>query len=135
LPPTPHESSCADVEAATSLHDSATPVAAPDSAAASMSGPASLDLKIPKEFFSQSDPPQTPAQEALRDPRSNRLVLTLQEKMDLAFGSVECIAWQRQPDGSIYRGPGHDRRVPGLAANPFTRHAPGQDDHVQECVK
>ena len=131
----------ADVEVPLSIHDSTTPAAALASAAAapgsaaSMPGPARLDLTIPKAFFTQKEPAPTPAQEAMRDPRSNRLVLTRQEKMDLAFGSVECIAWQRQPDGSIYRGPGHYQRVPGLSANPFTSHKPGQDDHVQECVK
>jgi hypothetical protein len=131
----------ADVEPPLSIHDSATPVATAEAAAsapgaaASAPGPAKLDLTIPRTFFTQKEPPPTPAQEAMRDPRSNRLVLTRQEKMDLAFGGVECIAWQREPDGSIYRGPGHYRRVPGLSANPFTSHAPGKDDHVQECVK
>ena len=106
------------------------PAAGPASAA----GPARLDLAIPKDFYAHP-PPLTPAQEAMRDPRSNHLELTRQEKMDIAFGSVECIAWQREPDGSIYRGPGHWRRIQGISTNPFTAHKPGTEDRPQECVK
>ena len=95
---------------------------------------ATLDLAIPKAFYSHP-PPLTPAQEAMLDPRSNRLVLTVQEKMDVAFGVVECIAWQREPDGSIYRGPGHYQRIRGIGTNPFTAHKPGAEDRPLECVK
>jgi hypothetical protein len=95
---------------------------------------APLNLTIPKDFFAHP-PPLTPAQEAMRDPRSNRLVLTKQEQMDVDFGVVECIAWQREPDGSIYRGPGHRQRIQGISTNPFTTHKPGQEDRGMECVK
>jgi len=129
-----------EVEVPLSLHDSATPLATADAGAASpgtaasMPGPAKLDLTIPKDFYAHP-PPLTPAQEAMQDPRSNRLVLTKQEQMDVAFGVVECIAWQRLPDGSIYRGPGHRQRIQGLGTNPFTRHKPGEEDRPTECVR
>jgi hypothetical protein len=126
------------------LKDSATPIATPgqDTGASRSTGPgtasaaasAPLNLAIPKEFYTHP-PPLTPAQEAMMDPRSNRLVLTRQEKMDVDFGVVECIAWQREPDGSIYRGPGHYRRIQGIGTNPFTAHKPGTEDRGQECVK
>lgn len=93
-----------------------------------------LDLKIPKSFF-EDKPKLTPAQEAMQDPRSNHLELTRQEKLDIAFGVIECVAWQREPDGSIYRGPGHLRRVQGVSTNPFTHHQPGKEDRPTECVK
>jgi hypothetical protein len=123
-----------------SIHDSATPIAAPDTgvaaAGADASAPASapLNLAIPKDFFAHP-PKLTPAQEAMQDPRSNRLVLTKQEQLDVDFGVFECIAWQREPDGSIYRGPGHYQRIQGISTNPFTKHSPGKDDRGQECVK
>ena len=125
------------------LRDSATPIATLESnalgpataATGSASGTASapLNLAIPKEFYKQA--PLTPAQEAMNDPRSNRLVLTKQEQLDIAFGVVECIAWQREPDGSIYRGPGHRQRIQGISTNPFTAHKPGGEDRPMECVK
>ena len=71
-------------------------------------GPARLDLTIPEDF-SAHPPPLTPAQEAMRDPLSNHLELTKQEKLDMADRIIECVAWQREPDGSIYRGPGTSR--------------------------
>jgi hypothetical protein len=129
-----------DVEPLRSIHDSATPVAAPEAdaapagAAAAASAPGTLNLAIPKDFFAHP-PPLTPAQEAMRDPRSNRLVLTKQEQLDVDFGVVECIAWQREPDGSIYRGPGHYQRIQGISTNPFTTHKPGHEDRGQECVR
>ena len=118
------------------LRDSATPIAAPgpDPGTASAAASAPLNLAIPKEFYAHP-PPLTPAQEAMNDPRSNRLVLTRQEKLDVAFGVVECIAWQREPDGSIYRGPGHYQRIQGISTNPFTAHKPGTEDRNLECVK
>ena len=122
------------------LRDSATPIGASETnaAGAATSGPAAasapLNLAIPKEFYTHP-PPLTPAQEAMADPRSNHLVLTRQEQLDIAFGVVECIAWQREPDGSIYRGPGHRRRIQGIATNPFTAHKPGMEDRPEECVK
>ena len=128
------------VEPLRSIHDSATPIAAPAATAAppgaaapaSATGP--LNLAIPKDFFAHP-PPLTPAQEAMQDPRSNRLVLTKQEQMDVDFGVFECIAWQREPDGSIYRGPGHYQRIQGISTNPFTTHKPGHEDRGMECVK
>jgi hypothetical protein len=128
-----------DVEPPASIHDSATPIAGPESGtappgtAASMPGPARLALRIPKEFYVQ--PKLTPAQEAMQDPRSNRRVLTRREQMDVDFGVVECIAWQRLPDGSIYRGPGHRQRIQGISTNPFTSHKPGYEDRSEECVR
>jgi len=100
-------------------------------------GPASgarLNLAIPKEFFTKP-PPLTPAQEAKLDPRSNRLVLTKREQIDIDFGLYECVAWVRQPDGTIYRGPGHLQRVQDVGTNPFTYHEQGKEDRHQECVK
>lgn len=102
--------------------------------AASGVGPDKLDLRIPTEFYTHP-PPLTRAQKAMRDPRSNRLVLTKQEQMDVDFGVVECIAWQREPDGSIYRGPGHRQRIQGIGTNPSTTHEPGGEDRPMECVK
>jgi hypothetical protein len=128
------------VEAPAGTRPVATPIAAAPSdgpgsgSAASGPGPAKLDLAIPKEFYTHP-PPLTPAQEAMNDPRSNRLVLTKQEQMDVDFGVVECIAWQREPNGSIYRGPGHWQRVRDVGTNPFTSHRPGQEDRSMECVK
>ena len=120
---------------ATPLRDSAAPIAGPASAVGSAgAAPVPLNLAIPKEFYAHP-PALTPAQEAMRDPRSNRLVLTKQEQMDVDFGVVECIAWQREPDGSIYRGPGHYQRIQGISTNPFTKHKPGGEDRGQECVK
>ncbi len=106
------------------------------SAASAPAAPASapLNLAIPKEFFTHP-PPLTAAQEAMQDPRSNHLELTRQEKLDIAFGAVECIAWERLPDGSIYRGPGHLKRLQGVSTNPFTAHKPGQEDRPMECVR
>jgi hypothetical protein len=118
-----------------SIHDSATPVDAPaPTPAAPAAEPAPLNLAIPKEFFTHP-PPLTVGQQAMLDPRSNRLVLTKQEQLDVDFGAVECIAWQRQPDGSIYRGPGHYQRIQGIGTNPFTAHKAGHEDRGQECVK
>ena len=112
--------------------------ALPSPAPAAPPATPALDLRIPQDFrihAPASAPPLTPAQEAMRDPRSNHLELTRQEKMDIAFGSVECIAWQREPDGTIYRGPGHLRRIQGVGTNPFTSHKPGTEDRPMECVK
>ena len=108
----------------------------PATAAPASARPGKLELllAIPKDFFAHP-PPLTPAQEAMQDPRSNRLVLTKQEQMDVDFGVFECIAWQREPDGSIYRGPGHYQRIQGISTNPFTTHKPGHEDRGQECVK
>ena len=124
----------ASPQAITAPAVAAAPATGPADGAASTPGPARLDLTIPKDFFTH--PPRlTPAQEAMQDPRSNHLELTRQERMDIAFGSVECIAWQREPDGSIYRGPGHWQRIRGVGTNPFTAHKPGMEDRPQECVK
>jgi hypothetical protein len=137
--PVPVPVPAAAAEPPRSIHDSATPIAAPEGdstppGGGTASAPAPLNLEIPKEFFAHP-PPLTPAQEAMRDPRSNRLVLTKQEQLDVDFGVVECIAWQREPDGSIYRGPGHYQRIQGISTNPFTTHKAGHEDRGQECVK
>jgi len=117
------------------VHSQATAAASVPSGAAASGVPPPLDLKIPRPFFKAEPAPLTPAQEAMRDPRSNHLELTRQERLDIAFGAVECIAWQREPDGSIYRGPGHYRRVSDVSTNPFTNHAPGGEDRPLQCVK
>lgn len=97
-----------------------------------LAGPASsatppLDLRLPPHAVEQPKS-LTPAQEAMRDPRSNTLRLTRDEKLLLAFGQAECIAWQRMPDGSIYRGPGH--------LHPSLDVPPRPDGtRVMECVR
>jgi hypothetical protein len=126
--PTPQQAAEAPVAVA---------IAAPASGAASApataaSGP--LNLKIPKEFFSHP-PPLTPAQQAMDDPRSNHIELTKQEKIDIAFGAIECIVRERQPDGTIWRGPGHLKRMQGVSTNSFTAHKPGEEDRPMECVR
>lgn len=112
-------------------------VAPPASGAAAASvGPASgaLNLRIPKDFFAHP-PPLTAAQEAMQDPRSNHIELTRQEKLDIAFGAIECVARERMPDGSIWRGPGHLKRLQGVSTNTFTAHKPGEEDRPMECVR
>jgi hypothetical protein len=98
-------------------------------AAASGAASGALRLELGPGFYAQEREREkhlSPAEEARRDPRSNRLVLSPAEKRMIAFGEVECIAWQRMPDGSIYRGPGHWHRV--------TDVQPGTHE-VQECVR
>ncbi len=133
LPPIDVEAPTIDAGSVIAVAPSSSNAAASGNAA-SAPGPAKLDLAIPKEFYTHP-PPLTPAQEAMQDPRSNRLVLTKQEQMDVDFGVVECIAWQREPNGSIYRGPGHWQRVRDVSTNTFTSHRPGQEDRSMECVK
>lgn len=99
------------------------PVDAPPPAAAP------LNLALPKEFFDREREHErhlAPAEEAMRDPRSNKLVLTKQEQIEIDFGQYECIAWQREPDGSIYRGPGRLKRVNNIPMGGKT---------IYECVK
>ena len=48
---------------------------------------------------------------------------------------VECIAWQREPNGGIYRGPGHRQRVRDVRHEPVHHAPPGQEDRPMECVK
>ena len=86
-----------------------------------------LDLRLPQRPNEQATP-LTPAQEAMRDPRSNTFRLTRNERLQLTFGQVECIAWQRMPDGSIYRGTGHLR--PSLDVPPRP-----DGTRVMECVR
>jgi hypothetical protein len=95
---------------------------------------APLSLAIPRSFFERRQAP-TPAQEAAQDPRSNTLVLTSAERMAIALGQIECVAWVRRPDGTIYRGPGHLQRVQDVGTNPFTAQAPGGEDRPTECVE
>jgi hypothetical protein len=130
-------------EPAQPIHDSSAPITESGSGATPSASPASgaiaghppgLNLAIPKEFFTRP-PPLTAGQEAMLDPRSNRLVLTKREQIDIDFGAIECIAWQREPDGTIYRGPGHFKRVQDVGTNPFTFHARGREDRHEECVK
>jgi hypothetical protein len=85
-----------------------------------------LDLRLPPRV-TEDRLPLTPAQDAMRDPRSNTLRLTPAERLLADLGGAECIAWQRMPDGRIFRGPGHSRAVPGMPARP-------DGSRVQECV-
>lgn len=90
-----------------------------------------LSLKLPQGYLAMrptSAPQLNPAQEALRDPRSNTLKLTSKELTAISDGEIECIAWKRLPNGEIYRGPGHRQRVPGLEPNPINGKV------VFECV-
>ena len=74
--------------------------------------PPSWTCTIPKDFYAHP-PPLTPAQEAMRDPRSNHLELTKQEKLDIAFehhrmrGLSSCA----RPDGSMLPRAGALRRA------------------------
>ncbi len=99
----------------------------PPGAAGPPSAAPPLDLRLPRDSTDRAGAP-TPAEEAMRDPRSNTLRLTPGERLQLAFGQVECIAWQRMPDGSIYRGPGHLRRAPDVAPRP-------DGTRVMECAR
>jgi len=89
-----------------------------------MSGPATPHLTIPKDCGAHP-PERVPAQEAMHDSRSDRMVPIRQEQMDMAFGVAECIAWQRMPDGRIQRP----------STNPFTRHEPGEEHRPVERVR
>ncbi|MDI4632884.1 hypothetical protein J7U46_07470 [Pelomonas sp. V22] len=71
---------------------------------------------------------------ALRDPRSNtRIRLTLEEKMGIALGSMECVLEERQPDGTIWRGGGRLISVPTAIA--ATGAAGSSGASVQLCVR
>jgi hypothetical protein len=112
--------------------------AAPDVPAATPGGApargAPLNLALPPGFDARSAP-LTPAQEARRDPRSNTLVLSPSERMSIALGQIECIAWEREPDGSIWRGPGHLQRIQDVDTNPFGGPGPSGEDRPVECVR
>lgn len=76
---------------------------------------APLRIELPKpgkagEFTKFHNP-------ALSDPRSNtKIRLSLEEKMAIALGTVECILEERQPDGSIWRGGGRLITLPPAIA-------------------
>lgn len=74
---------------------------------------------------------------ALHDPRSNtRIRLTLEEKMAIALGSVECILEERQPDGSIWRGAGRKVTVaPAIAATGAAAAGSDPSANVTLCVR
>jgi hypothetical protein len=103
------------------------PAVGPATTAAGSTSPP-LNLTVPREFYTRP-PPLTAAQEAMRDPRSNRLVLTKREQIDIDFGLYPCVAWVREPDGTIYRGPGRLQRVQDVGTNPFNGR------RGEECVK
>lgn len=96
---------------------------------------APLRLELPKpgkagEFTKFHNP-------ALSDPRSNtRIRLTLEEKMAIGLGTVECILEERQPDGSIWRGAGRKITVPAaIAATGAAAAGAGPNASVTQCVR
>lgn len=96
---------------------------------------APLRLTLPKsgkpgEFTQFHNP-------ALHDPRSNtRIRLTMEEKMAIALGSVECILEERQPDGSIWRGAGRKLTVaPAIAATGAAAAGSDPKANVTLCVR
>lgn len=67
-------------------------------------GSAPLIVRIPSAGKpGQFTPFQNPA---TNDPRSRSIRLTFEEKMAIAAGTAECFLEEREPDGSIWRGPG-----------------------------
>ncbi len=74
---------------------------------------------------------------ALSDPRSNtRIRLTLEEKMAIALGSVECILEERQPDGSVWRGAGRKLTMaPAIAATGAAAAGSDPKANVSLCVR
>jgi hypothetical protein len=86
-----------------------------------------LDLRLRPDLGEQTKP-LTPAKEAMQDPRSNTLRLTRDERLRLVLGEAECIAWQRMPNGSVYRGAGHLRPSFDVPPRP-------DGTRVMECVR
>ncbi|MDM4766594.1 hypothetical protein [Pelomonas sp. SE-A7] len=74
---------------------------------------------------------------ALHDPRSNSIKkLTLEEKMGIALGTMECVLEERQPDGSIWRGGGRIvYQQSAIAAIGGAATGSGKDAVVAVCVR
>jgi hypothetical protein len=98
---------------------------------ASASGRAPLVISLPRsgrpgEFSPSYNP-------AAHDPRSNSIRLTFSEKMALATGNAQCFLEERNPDGSIYRGPG--RLVSRASAAALNGAAAESGGRIEVCVR
>jgi hypothetical protein len=120
--------------AATSAESSSTDSAASTASTtgtASASGRSPLVISLPRsgrpgEFSPSYNP-------AAHDPRSNSIRLTFSEKMALATGNAQCFLEERNPDGSIYRGPG--RLVSRSSAAALNGAAASGGGRVEVCVR
>lgn len=102
-------------------------------AAATSSGnsPAPLIVRIPAAGKpGQFTPWHNPA---TQDPRSRSIRLTFEEKMAVAAGTSECFLEEREPDGSIWRGPGKLRHR--ASASALTGAAASAGGMVTVCVR
>lgn len=112
---------------------STTPSAAADSGPAhnAGSGTAPLIVRIPSAGKpGQFTPFQNPA---TNDPRSRSIRLTFEEKMAIAAGTAECFLEEREPDGSIWRGPGKLKHR--ASASALTGAAASAGGMVTVCVR
>ena len=74
------------------------------------SAPSPLNLQVPKvSDFHESE---SAVQQALIDPRSNSVKLTVGEKFAIAVGSFSCVYVERLSDGTIVRAPGRIVKQP-----------------------
>ncbi len=113
------------------------PTTAPDAAAdngpasKAGSGTAPLIVRIPSAGKpGQFTPFQNPA---TNDPRSRSIRLTFEEKMAIAAGTAECFLEEREPDGSIWRGPGKLKHR--ASASALTGAAASAGGMVTVCVR
>lgn len=86
-----------------------------------------LILTLPPERLRETAP-ATPAELALRDPRTNTVRLARGERFAIEMGEYGCVYERRLPDGSIQRGPGHFERAANLPGDPLTGRV------AKECV-
>lgn len=70
---------------------------------------------------------------ATQDPRSRSIRLTFEEKMAIAAGTSECFLEEREPDGSIWRGPGKLKQR--ASASALTGAAASAGGRVTLCVR
>jgi len=86
--------------------------------AASAATPLRLDTHLSRETLAALNRTHNPA---VDDPRSNSPHLSLDERMAIAMGSVDCFLDERLPDGSVRRFQGQWQSQPTLAgsADPF----------------
>lgn len=106
-------------------------VASAPADAAQGSGPAPLIVRIPAAGKpGQFTPFQNPA---TNDPRSRSIRLTFEEKMAIAAGTAECFLEEREPDGSIWRGPGKLKHR--ASASALTGAAASAGGMVTACVR
>lgn len=89
--------------------------------------PAPLSLTLPRGLTPPTPP--RPAQLALRDPRANAVKLTPEERLAIAAGTIDCVIEERQPDGSVVRGPGRLVSVMAIGT------AGMRGETVQMCVR